>query len=108
MDSCVICKDSITQGGETVTLREKGAESINNASKQRGDEIEARPGFIVHKVCRLDYTNSKIIELYFRNKGEVVTEPKRLLRSEMTFNFKSDCIFCGKQPNQNSFMKKVK
>ena len=95
MDLCVICKQTINDG-DTVTLRAKGAESINNASKQRGDSIEARPGLVVHKACRLDYTNSKNIELCLRKCEDNATEPKRSLRSETTFKFQTDCIFCGK------------
>ena len=49
MDLCILCNNNIEEGGETVTLRQKGADSITVASKQRGDEIEARPGLVVHK-----------------------------------------------------------
>ena len=90
-------------GRETVTLREKGAESINNVSKNRGDKIEARPGLIVHKACRLDYTNSKNIDLHLKKSGEASIESKRLLRSEITFNFKTDCIFCGRTTESKQF-----
>ena len=96
MDVCIICKESIEEGGETVTLREKGAESINKASKQRGDKIVAKTGLTVHKACRLDKTNSNRIEYFLRKSGEAAIEPKCLLRSEIRFNFQTDCIFCGK------------
>ena len=44
---------------DTVSLRQKGADSINKASKERGDELKARPGSVVHNSCGLEYTNAK-------------------------------------------------
>ena len=96
MDKCILCNNDVEASGETVALRQKGADSINKASKLRGDEIEAKPGLVVHKSCRLEYTNTKSIDLFKRKEGESAAAPKRLLLSETTFDFQTDCVFCGK------------
>ena len=91
-----MCNNDVEESGETVALRQKGADSINKASKLRGGEIEAKHGLVVHKSCRLEYTNTKSIDLFERKDGEFAAAPKRLLSSETTFDFQTDCVFCGK------------
>ena len=79
MDKCILCNNDVEESGETVELRQKGADSINKASKLRGDEIEAKHGIVVHKSCTLEYTNTKSIDLFKRKDGESAADPKRLL-----------------------------
>ena len=102
MELCILCNKYVGVG-EVVTLRQKGADSINKASKERGDELEANPGSNEHKSCWLEYTNAKSIKLFQKRKGEAATEQRRLLRSDSTFDFRTDCAFCGKTTQSKQF-----
>jgi len=64
MDSyCIICNDEITSGtGQAVVLTLKGAVSINEACRERGDCVKAVVGNMVHMECRRDYCDKKRIE----------------------------------------------
>ena len=56
MDSlCSICGDSIA-GGENTCLREEGVESLNKASKERGDNLVFSTGQHLHNQCLKNYT----------------------------------------------------
>ena len=43
-------------------LKLKGCEGLNEAAKQRNEQIEASAGDYVHKECRKNHTNPKIIK----------------------------------------------
>ena len=62
---------------------------------------------IVHKACRLNYTNTKNIDIIKRQKEKAATEIKRVLRSDSTFSFKTDCVFCGKSTESKQFHDKT-
>ena len=42
--------------------RQKGADSDTKVIKEHWDELEVKPDSVVHKTCRLVYTNAKSIE----------------------------------------------
>ena len=91
---CVICKEPIWNIGEGVVLREKGANGINKASKERGDVINVTAGQSVHKKCRANFTKPQNIAAAARETSQA--RGKRVLRSEaQKFNFKEHCLFCG-------------
>ena len=71
MELCILCSKDIGVG-EVVTLRQKGADSINKASKERVDDlhVEAKSGCVIHKSCILEYTNAKSIEFCQKRKEE--------------------------------------
>ena len=52
-------------------------DSINKASKKRGDELEAKHGSVVHKSCRLGFTNAKSIEFCQKMNEEAATKQRR-------------------------------
>lgn len=96
MDLCVLCTERLDDGRETVTLRSKGCDRINEASKERNDDINVVPGQRVHSECRLKYTNVHYIA---QKKRKSLTPeepvPSRRLRSETVFRSSTDCLFCG-------------
>lgn len=49
MDECAKCESVFSDCQDTVTLRDKGSEGINNANKERGDDIIVKSGQTVHK-----------------------------------------------------------
>ena len=67
---CILCSKDIGVG-EFVSL------SIIKASKKRGDELEAKPRSVVHKSCRLEYTNAKSIEFCQKMNEEAATKQRR-------------------------------
>ena len=93
MKLCILCSKDIGVG-EFVSLRQKGTDSINKASEECGNYFEAKPGSIVQKLCRLQNKNAKSIEFCQRSKEEAITKQMRLLRSDSTFDFRTDCVFC--------------
>ena len=91
---CVICKKPIWNIAAGVVLRQKGANGINNASKERGNVINVTAGQSVHKDCRANFTKPQNIAAAARETSQA--RGKRLLRSEaQKFNFKEHCLFCG-------------
>lgn len=106
MDLCVFCKKDLGTG-KTIELREKGSIGVNNASSERGDSISTRAGQVVHEECRRTYVNPIVIKsLKRKSTSPVIPIPSKSLRSEMQFNFKEDCLFCGKPVNDNAKRKK--
>jgi hypothetical protein len=94
---CGICQKEL-KGGEDVTcIRQKGADGINAASMQRGDNIVVTAGCKVHSNCRKQYTNSIEIGLYLKKKqgGECRATKRSARVSEGPFESKTDCLFCG-------------
>ena len=53
--NCAICQKSLDNVNDVVTLREKGSEGINQASRKRNDLIQTVPGQKVHQTCRREY-----------------------------------------------------
>ena len=108
MDSlCSICGDSIA-GGENTCLREKGVESLNKASKERGDNLVFSTGQHLQNQCRKNYTRPQTIVAVRKRKGsgEDDNREKRSLRSqEKSFDFKTKCLFCA-QPDKYGGKKK--
>ncbi len=56
MAECVFCNNSLDDGQDTVTLREKGSNTINKISEQRGRTIKTHKGQRVHTECRRVFT----------------------------------------------------
>ena len=99
MKYCVICKKLSANGFETVELRQKGSDGINNASKVRGDTLKTFAGQSVHQKCRQKYCDVKVIRSYIKKHTadeEVASSASRTLRSsEPTFDFGERCLFCS-------------
>ncbi|CAH3187344.1 unnamed protein product [Porites lobata] len=99
MEYCVICKELSTNGLETVELRQKGSDGINNASKLRGDTLQTFAGQRVHQKCRQKYCHVKVIRSYIKKHTadeETSSSASRTLRSsEPTFDFGERCLFCS-------------
>ncbi len=53
--NCAICKQHLVGGKPTVTLTQKGAAGINEASSKQTDDVSVNPGGKVHQDCRRDY-----------------------------------------------------
>ena len=89
-----LCKLIIT-GKDVNTLSKKGADAINKVSVLKELDIHVSEGQQVHIKCRKDFTRDEYI--YKKRKSIGEEEPcssKRLSRSELKFDIKSDCIFC--------------
>ena len=79
---------------------------MNNASKERGDDIITIPGQIVHDHCRRTYINPIVIKSLKRKPSEPLDKAP-LLRSEKQFDFKEDCLFCGVSTNESTAKRKT-
>lgn len=95
-ESCPFCQKAL--GGEEATLiGQKGAEGINAASRERGDDIVVVAGIHVHASCRKNYVNKKNIATEVKRTtcsgGPSVKRSARV--SLGPFNSRSDCVFCG-------------
>ena len=98
MESCVLCDEPILEDDDnnTVTLRQKGCDSINNSSQKRGDDICVIVGQKVHKTCRKTYVNEKYIDLKRKSAAVDVVTGRNLRSDAPAFIFKEHCLFCGK------------
>ena len=93
METCVLCNEDIENGKAKVTIKEKGSQGINKASKSRQDTIVTSAGQKLHQNCRKSYTNPKYIALANRDVTNESNVPS--LRSKVEFDFKKHCLFCG-------------
>lgn len=62
IDKCCVCQEHIDDIKLCTTLRDKGAQSLNNASKQRCAHLIFNKGDKVHISCRKKYINPKYIK----------------------------------------------
>ena len=93
--TCPFCQGEVTSG-DIVSIGEKGANRINKACVERGDDIHLTAGTGVHKSCRSSYTKKTLI--YKHNKTKCVATPsrKRSVRiSREPYDSKKTCLFCG-------------
>lgn len=58
---CIICDLTIEENEETCVVKDKGAEGINNCSKQRGLKLVVESGTELHVKCRKRFTDQKDI-----------------------------------------------
>ena len=58
---CIICDLTIEGNEETCVVKDKGAEGINNCSKQRGLKLVVESGTVLHVKCRKRFTDRKDI-----------------------------------------------
>ena len=109
MEYCVICKELSANGLETVELRQKGSDGINNASKLRGDTLQTFAGQRVHQKCRQKYCNVKVIRSYIKKHTgdeDRASSAVPVRSSEPTFDFGERCLFCS-QPAKRTETKEV-
>ena len=112
--NCAICNELLGVGKETVSLREKGCIGINKAANDRGDTLCVAPGQVVHKHCRASYTSSTNVAanrkciVRKRSLSTILEENERTLRSQNSFNFSSDCLFCSQAVESQNKVAKCK
>ena len=51
-DTCPICREDLGDASDVVEVRQKGADGINSASVQRGDDIVVSAGLEVQSKSR--------------------------------------------------------
>ena len=89
---CALCKLLINKDGQI--LFKKGADSINKASVLREADIIVSEGQQVHVKCRREFVRDEYIPKKRKSTDEEEEGlSKRLTRSEIRFNIKTDCIF---------------
>ena len=93
MDCCAFCGKNLDDCHPTVVLRAKGSDRVNRASKERGSSVRTQAGQRVHMKCRNNFTNPTRIEQDQKDCTDKLTS--RIRRSEIQFNFKEHCLFCG-------------
>ena len=97
-DKCAICKKGIEDDTKLfVSLTDKGALGVCNASRERNDDLFVKAGDKVHRACRDPYINKKNIQSYDKKKSCINAESnsnERSLRTSLDFNYKLDCLFC--------------
>ncbi len=94
---CPLCQKQIgCKTEDKVKIGKKGAEGINNASVERGNNIIVTAGMFVHKFCRMNYVHKRDIEKLKRAKSDCISSVKRSARlSTGPFDSQSDCLYCG-------------
>ena len=92
-ETCKIFHEELKDASAVVEVRQKGADGINSASVQRGDDIVISAGEKIHIKCRKQYIHPKNIQFQQKTKVEL---PKRSAREATSpFNSQTDCLFCG-------------
>ena len=101
---CAICGVA-GSAHEFSTIGTKGSEGINRASGLRNDSISVAPGQHVHPNCRRDYCHPTNISKDNRsreNAGSQSATIQRKRSADQTFDYKSDCYFCGNKVDVKS------
>ena len=101
---CAICGVA-GSAHEFSTIGTKGSEGINRASGLRNDSISVAPGQHVHPNCRRDYCHPTNISKDNRsreNAGSQSATIQRRRSADHTFDYKSDCYFCGNKVDVKS------
>jgi hypothetical protein len=93
MGDCCLCREPLSNGKPTVTIREKGAKNINEYSKLRNDSLCVEPGQTLHQDFRREYTNMNSFKGAQQPKAEI-----RVLRSKEQFTYKDNCLFVDSKP----------
>ena len=97
--NCVLCNNGPIYEGESRVAKVntmKGRDTINRASSIRNiPHVFVETGAFIHEDCRAKHINKKSLELIL--KGEAITPLIQTRSSSMSsFDFKTNCIFCGK------------
>ena len=97
---CPLCKEEFKDDeftGDSVRLLQKGADTINESSRKRGqNDVIVRVGQRVHCSCRSYWTHPEKIERALRQSQEIVppVERKSAPVSLGPYNSQMDCLFC--------------
>lgn len=75
-ENCIICKEPLTDGRPFNILGQKGCDRLQQASKERRDDIQCLPGQHVHEACRLAYTSARRIAQDKKRAQVSATEPE--------------------------------
>ncbi len=94
-DICIICK-TLLGSDDVVILSPKGAAGLNKACKARNGDLVFVTGQGVHSSCRQEYCKPQEIAKSLTHSSPSNSDTARSRRSLHTFNFKEDCLFCGK------------
>jgi hypothetical protein len=98
MDTCVFCKESLSNGQPTANLGAKGCEGIAKANELRNSNISTVPGQVVHVTCRKDFCSSTSIASAKKRECEpAVSSSTSCVRrsTSRTFKYIENCLFCG-------------
>ena len=70
MDVCALCGNRLDSGEKTVVPHQRGRDTINRASQERGDSVYLHEGRAMHEQCRCLYTNKNNIIRFLRQKQD--------------------------------------
>ena len=95
--TCAICQKLLDNVNDVATLREKGSEGINRASRACNNLIQTVPGQKVHQTCRHEYCHPNYINRAKKKEREssICSRCSLDRKTEQSFNFKTDCFFCA-------------
>ena len=104
-DCCVICKLGFTNDKPVIASKKGILSLISCSGSCHCSELHAYltesmnktpiRKILVHQNCGRDFTNQKMIVHCNEFKGELLPEAKRLRSSDLSFNWKDNCILCG-------------
>ena len=99
---CIVCGKAISSNGAAI-LTPKGVQAIRSASTARNDDLNEKldvtSSVAIHAECRKQYTRPSSIKAHKRKCDRPLFAPasaKKMRSSESGFDFKRDCMFCGK------------
>jgi len=114
-DNCLICGESLAVG-DVVNVN-KGRTTLVEASQGRGDglsiHMETKSPLRLHTTCRKNYSRPSSIQACAsktagdsRSHENSEADTSRLCSSLRAFDFKVDCLFCGKEASMRVETKK--
>ncbi|XP_071950731.1 uncharacterized protein [Antedon mediterranea] len=100
LTTCPFCRGYFHDKNNVATIKlQKGVDTINTMSKNRGDSIHVTIGQQIHKDCRKKYTHPSELP---KKEGPSRTAEKRKSRADSSaFISSTDCVFCGTRVDAN-------
>ncbi len=97
MAECKICQQPLLETEKTQKLGERGAKNINEKSELRRSSVRVEKGDVVHVKCQQNWINKERVAAAIKNlvTDELTADSTRLRSSTPTFDFKSQCLYCG-------------
>ena len=92
---CKICSKTDSHNDPWNKIRDTGAETLNAASKTRGDNLIFQSGDLLHHSCRRDYSNKKALASLSRLPPTAPPTPKKTRQNHASFDFRKNCFLCG-------------
>lgn len=92
--TCIICNKEVKNSEESQTLTQKGCDTINCVGERLNTAVNAKPGNLVHKGCRISFTHKRNVQRKQDEAKGVISPRKRRHLNRDNLVLEPKCLFC--------------